>query len=64
MHVGRGDSIASCDADGVLKLWDIRMVAEIGTIEVCSILLLGWLVVCVLLMLSFTQVLKCDGPMT
>ena len=30
----RGDAISSADADGVVKLWDIRMVAEIGTIEV------------------------------
>lgn len=25
--------MASCDADGVVKLWDARMVAEIGTME-------------------------------
>lgn len=24
--------VGSCDADGVVKLWDSRMVAEIGTI--------------------------------
>ena len=23
-----GDTIASCDADGVVKVWDVRMVAE------------------------------------
>lgn len=28
----QGTSIASCDADGVVKLWDVRMVAEILTI--------------------------------
>lgn len=25
--------MASCDADGVVKMWDARMVAEIGTME-------------------------------
>ena len=25
--------VASCDADGAVKLWDARMVAEIGTME-------------------------------
>lgn len=25
--------VASCDADGVVKMWDARMVAEIGTME-------------------------------
>lgn len=25
--------VASCDADGVVKLWDARMVAEMGTME-------------------------------
>lgn len=25
--------VGSCDADGVVKLWDARMVAEIGTME-------------------------------
>jgi WD40 repeat protein len=30
----RGDVIVSGDADGVVKIWDIRMVAELGTIDV------------------------------
>ena len=30
----RGDVIASCDADGAIKLWDVRTVTEIGTIQV------------------------------
>ena len=29
----RGDIIVSADADGVVKVWDIRMVAELGTID-------------------------------
>ena len=29
----RGDTVATCDADGIVKLWDIRMVQELGTIE-------------------------------
>ncbi|CAM9152978.1 unnamed protein product, partial [Sphacelaria rigidula] len=29
----KGDVVGSCDADGVVKLWDARMVAEIGTME-------------------------------
>merc|ERR1712146_305195 len=24
----RGDTIASCDADGIVKLWDVRVVSE------------------------------------
>ena len=24
----KGDSISSCDADGVVKVWDVRMVKE------------------------------------
>merc|ERR1712072_1242805 len=24
----RGDTIASCDSDGIVKLWDVRVVAE------------------------------------
>lgn len=27
------NKVASCDADGVVKLWDTRMVAELGTIN-------------------------------
>jgi WD40 repeat protein len=30
-----GSTIASTDADGAVKLWDVRMVAEILTVE-CS----------------------------
>jgi WD40 repeat protein len=26
----RGDALASCDADGVVRVWDVRMVAERG----------------------------------
>jgi hypothetical protein len=29
----RGDTIASCDADGLLKLWDVRMVAELLSVD-------------------------------
>ena len=29
----RGDMIVSSDADGVVKVWDVRMVAELGTID-------------------------------
>ncbi|CAM9952817.1 unnamed protein product, partial [Choristocarpus tenellus] len=29
----KGDMVASCDADGMVKLWDVRMVTEIGTME-------------------------------
>lgn len=29
----RGDTLASCDADGIVKLWDIRMVSELGSVE-------------------------------
>ena len=29
----RGDTIVSCDADGVVKVWDIRMISEIGSIN-------------------------------
>lgn len=29
----KGDTVASCDADGVLKLWDVRMVMECGSIQ-------------------------------
>ena len=29
----RGDTVASCDADGVVRLWDIRMVAEAGSVS-------------------------------
>ena len=29
----RGDTIASTDSDGVVKLWDVRMVAELMTIN-------------------------------
>ena len=25
----RGDSIASCDSDGMVRIWDVRMVKEI-----------------------------------
>jgi WD40 repeat protein len=32
----KGDAIASCDADGVVKLWDVRMVSEIGTLSAAS----------------------------
>jgi sperm-associated antigen 16 protein len=33
----RGDVLASCDADGVVRLWDIRMVAESGSVRApCS----------------------------
>lgn len=28
-----GDQVVSCDADGVIKLWDARMVAETGMME-------------------------------
>ncbi len=28
----RGDSIASADADGVVRFWDVRMVAERGAV--------------------------------
>lgn len=31
--VSSGMKVGSCDADGVVKLWDARMVAEIGTME-------------------------------
>lgn len=27
-----GDTAASCDADGIIKLWDVRMVAERATL--------------------------------
>lgn len=30
----RGDTIASTDSDGIVKLWDVRMVAELMTINV------------------------------
>jgi WD40 repeat protein len=30
-----GTSLASADADGVVKLWDVRMVAEVFTVK-CS----------------------------
>ena len=33
---GRGDVVASCDADGAIKLWDVRTVTEIGTIHVST----------------------------
>lgn len=29
----RGDVVASCDADGVIKLWDVRTVSELATLE-------------------------------
>lgn len=29
----QGDTIASCDADGIVKMWDVRMVAERATVE-------------------------------
>ena len=29
----RGDTIASCDADGIVKLWDVRRVAEKATLD-------------------------------
>ena len=29
----RGDTIVSCDADGIVKAWDIRMISEIGSIN-------------------------------
>ena len=29
----KGDKLASCDADGVVKLWDVRMVAELLTVD-------------------------------
>ena len=28
VFTSRGDVIASCDADGLVKLWDVRMVSE------------------------------------
>jgi len=28
-----GDVIVSCDADGMVKLWDVRMVAEILSVD-------------------------------
>merc|ERR1712054_229413 len=31
--MGRGDTIASCDADGVVKLWDVRVVSEFLQID-------------------------------
>lgn len=30
----KGEFVASCDADGVIKLWDVRMVAEMASIDV------------------------------
>ena len=29
----KGDTIISADADGIVKVWDIRMVQELGTID-------------------------------
>ncbi len=28
-----GDTIASCDADGIVKLWDVRRVTEKATLD-------------------------------
>ena len=33
MATPSGDIIASCDADGVVKFWDVRMIREIGSYE-------------------------------
>ena len=30
----KGEFVASCDADGVIKLWDVRMVAGMASIDV------------------------------
>ena len=29
----RGDTVVSCDADGLVKLWDVRMVAELLSVD-------------------------------
>jgi len=28
-----GDKLASCDADGIIKIWDVRMVKEKATYD-------------------------------
>lgn len=33
LELAAREQVVSCDADGVVKLWDARKVAEIGTIE-------------------------------
>ena len=29
----KGDTVASCDADGIVKLWDVRVVSEFLQID-------------------------------
>ena len=33
MHASQGDTVASCDAYGVVKMWDVRTVACMTTVD-------------------------------
>ena len=31
--IHQGDTVASCDADGIVKFWDIRNVSELDSLD-------------------------------